>query len=122
MRSALFVIAALGLAACAPTMTNTSYPPPPPTAPTTPTRPQAPVILPSSGPILYTCDNGQQLTVTFGQSSAMVAVIGGVSMNLPNTGTADAPVYSNGRYTLRGRGAATYWEPSGGSPGPCRGS
>ncbi|HWA01858.1 MAG TPA: hypothetical protein VG841_16240 [Caulobacterales bacterium] len=77
--------------------------------------------LPDRGPIVYTCADGTQLSVTFDNNQAQVAVIGGYSMVLPNIGTADAPHYSNGRYGLVGRGAQTNWEVGRRAPTSCRG-
>ncbi|MGE3142904.1 MAG: hypothetical protein AB7L65_06255 [Hyphomonadaceae bacterium] len=74
--------------------------------------------LPTSGPILYTCADGTQLQVTFQQRQALVAVVGGVSMALPVMG---ADYYSNGRYSIRGRGAATAWSVGRAAPIACEG-
>jgi hypothetical protein len=81
----------------------------------------SPPPLPPDGPILYTCADGTQLTVTFAGNEARVAIVGGVSMALPNTGTDVAPYYSNGRYGLRGRGERASWEVARKAPTDCRG-
>lgn len=94
-------LALSALAACAPTHT------PPP--------------LPPTGPIIYSCEDGTQLQVTFQGREARVAVVGGYSMALPNIGTDAAPHYSNGRYGLRGRGANASWEVGRAAPVPCEG-
>ncbi|HVY84211.1 MAG TPA: hypothetical protein VG943_03700 [Caulobacterales bacterium] len=78
--------------------------------------------LPTSGPIIYSCADGTQLSVTFENNQAQVAVIGGYSMVLPNIGTPDAPHYSNGRYGLVGGGAEANWEVGRRAPVSCRGS
>lgn len=102
------ILAALVLfAACAPT--QQSYGPPSGPAPP----------LPMTGPILYTCENGTQLTVEYRDGQALVAIVGGVSMALPLQGNA---YYSNGRYGLRGSGATTQWEVGRSAPTNCRGS
>jgi hypothetical protein len=75
--------------------------------------------LPTSGPILYQCADGTQLTVTYQQGRALVAIVGGVSMQLPSAG---AGYYSNGRYGLRGAGAQAQWEVGRAAPVACRGS
>jgi hypothetical protein len=83
----------------------------------------SPAPLPPDGPILYTCADGTQLTATFAGNVARVAIVGGVSMSLPNTSTGPdvPPFYSNGRYGLRGRGERTSWEVAGRAPSACRG-
>jgi hypothetical protein len=93
------VLAALTLSAC-----STFRPQPPP--------------LPASGPIAYACANGAQLMVDFEGDEARVAIIGGPSMVLPRAGDG---VYSNGRYALRGGGAAAQWEVGRSPPVSCRG-
>lgn len=101
----------LALAACSTTTTQTagpSHPAQPPSGP-----------LPAAGPILYSCDDGTQLTVDYAGGQARVAVIGGVSMTLPMMG---ADYYSNGRYSVRGRGAQMSWGVGRAVPTTCRGS
>jgi hypothetical protein len=83
--------------------------------------PNSPVPLPTSGPIVYSCADGTQLSVTFEDDAARVAVVGGVSMVLPSAGSPEAPYYSNGRYALRGRGAQANWEVGRAAPVRCRG-
>ena len=90
---------AFGLAACAP----------------------KPVPLPTNGPIIYSCADGTQLSVTYAGEEARVAIVGGPSVALPNTGSSEAPYYSNGRYGLRGRGAAASWEVGRAAAVNCRG-
>jgi membrane-bound inhibitor of C-type lysozyme len=95
----LAAVAAAALAAC-------QTPPPP---------------LPPNGPILYSCTDGTQLSVTFVGDEARVAIVGGVAMALPNAGTDAAPYYTNGRYGLRGRGEQASWEVGRRTPVACRG-
>jgi hypothetical protein len=64
------------------------------------------VPLPANGPILYSCADGTQMTVTYRGDQALVAVVGGTSMNLPLAGH---DFYTNGRYALRGVGASASW-------------
>ena len=97
-RFSLAFAAALALSAC-----STLRPPPP---------------LPLTGPIAYACANGAQLMVDFTGDEARVAIIGGPSMVLPRAGDG---YYSNGRYGLRGGGAAAQWEVGRGAPVICRG-
>ncbi len=104
MRALVFA-SLLTLAACAPGTIG------PPSGPAPP--------LPTTGPILYTCDDGTQLTVQYRDGQALVAVVGGVSMALPLAGNG---YYSNGRYGLRGAGAQTQWEVGRSAPTNCRGS
>ncbi|MES1201702.1 MAG: hypothetical protein ABUS57_09685 [Pseudomonadota bacterium] len=106
MRSVLLIGALLLLASCESDEMGERGPAPP---------------LPTSGPIVYTCADGTQLSVTFANNQAQVAVIGGVSTVLPNIGTADAPHYSNGRYGLVGGGAEASWEVGRRAPTACRG-
>ncbi|MGE0044273.1 MAG: hypothetical protein AB7J28_16185 [Hyphomonadaceae bacterium] len=80
-----------------------------------------PSPLPPSGPIIYSCADGTQLQVSFVGNEARVAIVGGVSMALPNIGTDAAPHYSNGRYGLRGRGARADWEVGRAAPVACEG-
>lgn len=87
MKIAIATLTLLALSACA-------KPPPP---------------LPLSGPIIYDCADGTQLRVDFQGAEARVAIVGGPSMALPNTAGPDAPYYTNGRYSLRGRGAHAQW-------------
>jgi membrane-bound inhibitor of C-type lysozyme len=94
------------LAACQTTTLGGHGPPPP---------------LPAGGPIVYSCADGTQLSVTFVGDEARIAVVGGVSMVLPNAGSAEAPYYTNGRYGLRGRGASASWEVGRRAPVSCRG-
>jgi membrane-bound inhibitor of C-type lysozyme len=75
-----------------------------------------------NGPIVYNCADGTQLEVSFVGNEARIAVVGGYSMVLPNTGPADAPYYTNGRYGLRGRGASASWEVGRRAAVACRGS
>ncbi|MBI1188694.1 MAG: hypothetical protein GC206_15410 [Alphaproteobacteria bacterium] len=77
--------------------------------------------LPLSGPIIYSCDNGAQLQVSFVENEARIAIVGGVSMTLPNTASAAAPVYSNGRYALSGRGENASWRTPGAAATACHG-
>ncbi|MBL8550842.1 MAG: hypothetical protein JNJ73_12730 [Hyphomonadaceae bacterium] len=78
--------------------------------------------LPLNGPIAYSCSDGTQLMADFVGDEARIAIVGGVSVVLPNAGTPEAPNYTNGRYTLRGRGAAANWLSPGHSFTACRGS
>lgn len=78
--------------------------------------------LPVNGPIAYSCADGAQLQVDFVGDEARIAIVGGVSLVLPNTGPPEAPKYTNGRFTLTGRGASVTWSAHGGAPSPCRGS
>jgi membrane-bound inhibitor of C-type lysozyme len=93
------------------------YPPgtPPPGAST-------PRPLPATGPILYSCADGTQLTVNFTGDSARVAIVGGTTMVLPRAGAAGTSYFSNGRYGLRGGGTDAQWEVGRMAPVPCRGS
>ncbi len=75
--------------------------------------------LPAHGPILYSCADGTQLSVTYEGDEARVAIVGGVSMALPAAG---ANYYSNGRYGLRGAGAQAQWEVGRRAPTAWRGS
>lgn len=101
---ALLIASLLALSACNSTLGPPSGPAPP---------------LPTTGPILYTCDDGTQLTVQYRDGQAQVAIVGGVSMVLPMAGPA---YYSNGRYGLRGSGRETTWEVGRSAPTVCRGS
>lgn len=80
-----------------------------------------PAPLPADGPIAYRCDGGAQLMVDVENNQARVAIIGGPSMVLPNVGSAQAPYYTNGRYSFRGGGAAASWQAGGAAPVDCRG-
>ena len=117
MRTLVLSFALLGLAACAST-TTASYP----GGPTPPPGGSTPRPLPATGPILYSCADGTQLTVNFTGDSARVAIIGGTSMVLPRAGDAGVSYYSNGRYGLRGGGTDAQWEVGRMAPVPCRGS
>ncbi len=75
--------------------------------------------LPPQGPILYSCDDGTQFTADYQGDRVAVAIVGGVTMVLPVMG---ADYYSNGRYTLRGAGAAASWARGRAAPVTCRGS
>lgn len=75
--------------------------------------------LPSDGPILYSCDDGTQLTVQLVDGEARVAIVGGRSFTLPSVG---ADYYSNGRYAFRGGGRQGTWEVGRMAPVNCRGS
>jgi hypothetical protein len=75
--------------------------------------------LPSDGPILYSCDDGTQLTVEFEGGEARVAIVGGRSFVLPSVG---ADYYSNGRYAIRGGGRDASWQSGGAAPVACRGA
>ncbi len=77
--------------------------------------------LPAHGPIVYSCANGQQLTVDFENNQAQVAIVGGPSMVLQST-SPGVQNYSNGRYTLSGGGASATWDTPQGDPTQCRGS
>lgn len=104
MRGKLLVLAALAaLGSCAAILPS----PPPP--------------LPTAGPIIYNCDNGAQLQVSFVGNEARIAIVGGLSMSLPNTASADAPVYTNGRYALAGRGESATWRTPGAAATACHG-
>ncbi|MET0183299.1 MAG: hypothetical protein ABW199_10470 [Caulobacterales bacterium] len=105
---AWLIAAALALTACSTSQTAGGPNPEPPPGP-----------LPTTGPILYTCADGTQLTVDYADGQARVAVIGGVSMTLPMMG---ADYYSNGRYSVRGRGAQMNWGVGRAVPTTCRGS
>lgn len=105
MRTLILAAAALLLSACG--TTGGIFNPPP--------------DLPTDGPIAYACANGAQLSVEYENNSARVAIVGGPSMVLPNTGNAEAPYYYNGRYGLRGSGASATWQTPGGAPTNCRG-
>lgn len=102
----LAVAALLALSACA------SYPPSGP-------GPGPGPALPPSGPIAYRCADGTQLMVDFEGDEARVAIVGGPSMVLPNAGE---DFYSNGRYGIRGGGAAAQWLVGRAAPVNCRGS
>ena len=102
MRALIVIsLAALGLAACS----------------ATPGPYRGP--LPSDGPILYSCDDGTQLTVEFEGGEARVAIVGGRSFVLPAVG---ADYYSNGRYAIRGGGRDASWQAGGAAPVACRGA
>lgn len=79
----------------------------------------SPAPVPTEGPVAYQCSDGTQLMVDYSHGQARVAVIGGPSMVLPNAGEG---YYSNGRYGLRGGGAAATWEVGRSAPVSCRGS
>ena len=102
LRIALLGLAALALASC---QTNPWLGDNPP--------------LPAHGPILYSCADGTQLTVTYEGDEARVAIVGGFAMALPQAGQ---DYYSNGRYGLRGAGAQAQWEVGRAAPVACRGS
>jgi len=104
MRKSLILILAGSLATLASCATTSSPPP-----------------LPTSGPIIYSCANGTQLQASFVGDEARIAIVGGISLTLPNTGAEEAPNYSNGRYSLRGRGAEATWQTPGAAPTACRG-
>jgi membrane-bound inhibitor of C-type lysozyme len=116
MRAVVLSFALLGLAGCGGTMAG--YP----GGPSVPGGAGTPRPLPATGTILYSCADGTQLTVDFQGNSARVAIVGGVSMVLPQAGTAEQPYYSNGRYGLRGGGAQAQWEAGRMAPTACRGS
>ncbi|WP_395647834.1 hypothetical protein [Terricaulis sp.] len=108
----LIVGLALALAACGSTSgggSNPIFPEPGP----------APAPVPLTGPVAYQCNDGTQLMVDYSHGQARVAIIGGPSMVLPNAGEG---YYSNGRYGLRGGGAAATWEVGRSAPVSCRGS
>src|SRR5262249_51002578 len=77
----LVLAALLGLAAC-----GTSGMSGAPGTPGYPGQQPSPVPLPANGPIVYTCSDGTQLTVDIEGTQARVAIIGGPSMVLPNSG------------------------------------
>jgi len=104
MRIAAALVLILALAACE------TFPPSGPVGPPPP--------LPTTGPIAYTCDNGQQIMVDYQGDEARVAIIGGPSMVLPRAGE---NYYSNGRYAVRGGGAQAQWEVGRAAPVNCRG-
>ncbi|MBS0385858.1 MAG: hypothetical protein JSS00_10975 [Proteobacteria bacterium] len=108
--------ALLGLAACGTTGMSS---PGQPGTPGYPGQQPSPVPLPTNGPIAYTCSDGTQLTVDVEGSQARVAIIGGPSMVLPNTGNG---AYSNGRYSFTGGGASGQWAVGSAAPVECRGS
>jgi hypothetical protein len=110
---ALFALAACGTSA---TMSN---PVPPPIGPGDPGPGQTPPPIPLDGPIMYSCDNGQQIVVDIDGANARVQIIGGPSMVLPGAGD---QYYSNGRYGFRGGGAAGQWEVGRAAPANCTGS
>lgn len=91
---AALAAALLALAACA------SHPP---IGPGDPGPGDAPPPIPLDGPIMYSCDNGQQIVVDIDGSNARVQIVGGPSMVLPSAGDR---YYSNGRYGFRGGGAS----------------
>jgi len=94
----------LGLAACS------SYSPGGQSGPVPP--------LPPTGPIAYRCADGTQLMVDYQGDEARVAIVGGPSMVLPQAGD---NYYSNGRYGVRGGGAAAQWEVGRAAAVTCRG-
>lgn len=106
MRVKLLVLAALSPALLSSCMSVLPSPPPP---------------LPASGPIIYSCENGTQLQVSFVGDEARIAIVGGLSMSLPNTASDEAPVYTNGRYALTGRGAAATWRTPNAAATACTG-
>jgi hypothetical protein len=112
MRLVWLALALLGLAACG-TMSAGSG------APGYPGQPSSPVPLPASGPIVYTCSDGTQLTVDIEGDQARVAIIGGPSMVLPSAG---GGTFSNGRYSFTGGGASGQWTVGRSTPVDCRGS
>lgn len=115
----LTALSALALSACA----SSSYQPLPPTpgpGPVIPPGPgPTPYPVPLTGEIAYSCADGSQLVVDFESNQARVAVIGGPSMVLPNAGE---NYYTNGRYGIRGSGAAAQWEVGRAAPVMCQGS
>lgn len=102
-RTLIALAAAAALSACAGQIPGVS----PPSGP-----------LPADGPILYSCDDGTQLTVDFTGAEARVAIVGGRSFVLPSAG---ANYYSNGRYAIRGGGREATWEVGRAAPVSCRG-
>lgn len=114
MRSVVLGVALLGLVACGTTGGQGS-----PGSPEYPGQQPSPVPLPANGPIAYMCSDGTQLTVDIEGSQARVAIIGGPSMVLPNTG---AGTFSNGRYSFSGGGASGQWAVGSAAPVTCRGS
>lgn len=80
--------------------------------------PPEPGPLPPSGPIAYRCSDGTQLMVDVENNQARVAIVGGPSMVLPNSG---GDLYSNGRYTFQGGGREARWNVGRAAPVACRG-
>lgn len=117
MRRLLLGVALLGLAACA--SAGVPNPLPPPVGPGDPGPGDAPPPIPLDGPIMYSCNNGQQIVVDIEGSSARVQIVGGTSMVLPGAGD---HYYSNGRYGFRGGGASGQWEVGRMTPASCTGS
>jgi hypothetical protein len=109
MRIKLALAALLTLAACAT----------PAPGPGEPGRDGAPPPIPLDGPIAYRCSDGTQLMVDVDGSSARVAIVGGPSMVLPESGEG---YYTNGRYGFRGGGANGQWEVGRAAPVSCSGS
>lgn len=75
--------------------------------------------LPTHGAIAYTCANGTQLMVDYAAREARVAIIGGPSLVLPQTGEG---AYSNGRYSISGSNAQADWVVGRSAPVSCRGN
>jgi hypothetical protein len=75
--------------------------------------------LPTHGAIAYTCANGAQLIVDYSGAEARVAIVGGPSMVLPQTGEG---AYSNGRYSIAGSNAEAAWTVGRSAPVSCRGN
>lgn len=82
-------------------------------------RPTPPDRLPTHGAIAYNCANGTQLMVDYTGNEARVAIIGGPSMVLPQTGEGS---YSNGRYAISGTNAQADWTVGRSAPVSCRGN
>jgi len=93
----------LALAALAALLAACATPPPP---------------LPLQGPILYSCANGDQLSVEFEAEEARVAIVGGRSLVLPRLSEG---YYTNGRYGIRGGGRSASWEIGRMAPIACSG-
>jgi hypothetical protein len=116
MRKLLLGVALFALAACG--TTSGGYVPPP-IGPGDPGPGDAPPPIPLDGPIMYSCDNGQQIVVDLDGDRARVQIVGGPSMVLPSDG---AGHYTNGRYGFRGGGATGQWEVGRAAPSNCTGS
>jgi len=78
----------------------------------------SPPPIPLDGPIAYRCSDGTQLMVTADGAQARVAIVGGPSMVLPNSGESN---YTNGRYSFRGGGASAQWAVGRAAWVECRG-
>ena len=107
------LLASLGLVGC------TAATAPPPSVAGAPPPPETAAGRPPAAPVVYACETGDKLTVTFTEGAATAVDAQGRSFHLTQQETGSGIDYAGGGQELRGKGQEATWTGPDGTPVLC---